>query len=206
MNTTSLEPDHRLRLAVIVGSTRPGRRSRLVADWAHEAGRSHLDDRATIDLIDLADFDLPLLDEPQPAAMGSYSHDHTLRWAQTVEHYDGFIFVVPEYNHSFPAAVKNAIDFLFAEWNNKAAGFVSFGLAGGVRAAEQLRPVLAEVNVATVRSQVALNLVDDFALPDMTAPGTLTPSEQQHRLLNRMLDELVDWSAALRTIGHRTRS
>ncbi|TDP96501.1 NADPH-dependent FMN reductase [Labedaea rhizosphaerae] len=189
-----------LRLAVITGSTRPGRRATQVAEWVRERAAAHLRERAEVVVLDLADLDLPLLDEPLPAAIGDYRNPHTKNWARLVGSCDGFVFVTPEYNHSMPAALKNAIDFLFAEWNDKAAGFVSYGLNGGTRAVEHLRLTLAEVKVACVRSQVSLGLFTDFDLSDMAEPGTLTPAAHHDDILRRMLDELVDWSTALRPL------
>ncbi|MYW91782.1 NAD(P)H-dependent oxidoreductase [Amycolatopsis rubida] len=141
--------------------------------------------------------DPPFLDEPMPAAIGGYRNDHTQRWARLA---DGFVFVTPEYNHSLPAALKNAIDFLFSEWAGKAAGFVSYGTNGGTRAVEHLRLTLAEVKGACVRSPVALGLFTDFAIPDLAEPGTFTPAEHHEGILTRMLGELADWSTALRTL------
>lgn len=184
-------------IAVIVGSTRPGRRARLVADWVHENAEKHLLGRAKVEIVDLAEYDLPLLDEAVPAAIGTYANSHTLRWAERIAAYDGFVFVTPEYNHSPPAALKNAIDFLFSEWSDKAAGFVSYGLNGGVRAVEQLRLTLAEVKIACVRSQVALSLFTDFDVQDIQQPGRLTPASHHDEILERMLDEVVDWTVAL---------
>lgn len=195
-NATSLP----LRLAVLVGSTRPGRRGRFVADWVLGQARDHLAGRAEVDLIDLADVDLPLLDEPVPAAIGAYANAHTRRWAEIVAGYDGFLVVTPEYNHSMPAALKNAVDYLFAEWNDKAVGFVGYGLHGGVRAVEHLRLVFAEVKAACVRSQVALGLFTDFDLPDISEPGELTPADHHGPTLYRLLDEVVEWSGALRRL------
>jgi NAD(P)H-dependent FMN reductase len=108
------------------------------------------------------DHDLPLLDEPVPPSMGQYSKDHTKRWAAKIASFDAFVFVVPEYNHGISGALKNAIDFLFAEWNNKAAGFVSYGSAYGVRAVEHLRGVCGEIKIADVRAHVMLSLFTDF--------------------------------------------
>ncbi|MEO3797427.1 NAD(P)H-dependent oxidoreductase [Nonomuraea sp. B10E15] len=187
------------RIAIIVGSTRPGRRAMAVAQWVHESAQRH-DAGATFDILDVADFGLPLLDETNAAIFGSYEHPHTVRWATAIDSHDGFVFVTPEYNHSFPAALKNAIDFLFREWNDKAAAIVSYGLQQGVRAAEQLRLVLAEVKVATVRSQTALSVVTDFAGEDSPAPGSVSPSPHQQEALTRMLDEVVAWSGALRSL------
>lgn len=175
-----------MRIAVIVGSTRPGRRSEAVAQWVLNVSNARTD--ATFELIDLAEVNLPFLDEPVPALFGEYANEHTRRWASLIASYDGFVFITPEYNHSFPAVLKNALDYLYAEWNNKAAGFVSLGGGGGLRAVEQLRLVLAELQVATVRTQVAL------------AGGALQEGLPHHDELNAMLDELVAWSSALRSV------
>lgn len=187
-----------IRIAVVVGSTRPGRRGDQVARWVCDTAAARPDSEYV--LVDLAEVDLPLLNEPMPAAIGSYRHEHTRRWAETVAGFDGFIFVTPEYNHAMPAALKNAIDYLFAEWNDKAAGFVSYGLGGGVRAVEQLRLTLAEVKVACVRSQVALSLFSDFAINDMAEPGIFRPADHHGPILERMLDEVVAWAGALRSL------
>lgn len=192
-----------VRLAIVVGSTRPGRRGPQVASWVRQAAAAHLRERATVEIVDLAQFGLPMLDEPLPAAIGDYRNTHTIEWAATVSGFDGFIFVTPEYNHSMPAALKNAIDFLFAEWNDKAAGFVSYGLNGGTRAVEHLRLTLAEVKVATVRAQVALGLFTDFDVPDMAEPGTFAPADHHGDVMNRMFDEIVDWAHALRPLRER---
>jgi NAD(P)H-dependent FMN reductase len=187
------------RIAIIVGSTRPRRRAGLVAGWVAEAaGRLQPGGGDTIfEVVDLAGFALPLLDEPAPAAIGEYANAHTREWARTIAGYDGFVFVTPEYNHSVPAALKNAIDYLFAEWNDKAAGFVSYGLHGGTRAVEHLRLALAEVKIACVRTQVALSLFADFDITDMTQPGTLAPGPHQEPTVARMLGEVVAWAQAL---------
>ena len=189
------------RIAVLVGSTRPGRRGMTVADWVVRAAAEHAAvaaGEAGIDVIDLVDHALPLLDEPVPALAADYRHEHTRNWAEVIDSYDGFVFVTPEYNHSFPAALKNAIDYLYAEWNNKAAGFVSYGAHGGIRAVEQLRPVLAEVKVATVRTQVFLSMDADLEL--FTDPGAWTASPSQVKNLGTMLDELIAWSVALKPL------
>src|SRR5258708_36159926 len=149
-----------LKVGIITGSTRPGRKSLDIAKWALETARTRTD--AEYELVDIRDFELPLLDEPAPPIMGNYQQPHTKRWAAKIASLDGFVFVTPEYNHGIPAALKNAIDFLFAEWNHKAAGFVSYGGASGARAVEHLRLVLAEVRVATVRAQMTLSMWADF--------------------------------------------
>lgn len=175
-----------MRIAVILGSTRPGRRSEAVARWVLDVANARTD--ATFSLVDLAEVNLPLLDEPLAAIYGEYAHAHTREWSALINSFDGFVFVTPEYNHSFPAVLKNAIDYLFAEWSDKAAGFVSVGAEGGHRAVEQLRLVLAELKVATVRTQVAVGLAE------------LRGEFVQHERLNAMLDEVVAWAAALRSV------
>ncbi|MGO3328434.1 NADPH-dependent FMN reductase [Gordonia sp. (in: high G+C Gram-positive bacteria)] len=194
------------RIAVIVGSTRPNRRSRLVAEWAQAKAAATLGDRADIVLVDIADFALPLLDEPVAAAVGKYTHEHTRRWAHAIGEFDGFVFVTPEYNHSMPAALKNAIDYLYAEWNDKAAGFVSYGLDGGVRAVEALRLTLAEVKIACVRSSVALSLSGDFDLENVIEPGTVAPGPRADAVFDRMIDEVLAWSTALSALRTADRS
>jgi NAD(P)H-dependent FMN reductase len=183
-------------IGVILGSTRPARRVRLVGDWIAAAARTRADG-ATYELLDLADFDLPVLDEAAPAKYGAYARAHTLRWSAAVDACDGFVVVSPEYNHSFPGSLKNAIDYLAAEWENKAAGFVTYGVQGGIRAAEQLRVVFAELHVATVRDAVGLQMFSDFEVTDPLLPGTLTPGDHQESTLHVMLDQVVAWSEAL---------
>jgi NAD(P)H-dependent FMN reductase len=141
-----------LNIGIILGSTRPNRNGEAVARWVQNQVRERRD--ANYELIDIKDFNLPLLDEPIPPSQGKYSQPHTKRWAEKIGSLDAFIFVTPEYNHSTSGALKNAIDFLYREWNNKAAGFVSYGSAGGARAVECLRLIMAELQIADVRAQV----------------------------------------------------
>src|SRR5215211_8709814 len=149
-----------IRIAVILGSTRPGRNGEAVARWVFEIAQKRTD--AEFEFVDIKDFNLPLLDEPVPPSLGQYTKEHTKAWAAKIDSFDAYVFVTPEYNHGTSGALKNAIDFLYKEWNNKAAGFVSYGSIGGARAVEHLRLVLAEVQVATVRAQVMLSLMSDF--------------------------------------------
>lgn len=178
------------RIGIIAGSTRPGRKSEAVGRWALEKAATRSD--ATFELIDLDDHPLPLLDEPIPPSMGQYHHDHTRRWASVVASFDGFVFVTPEYNHSTSAVLKNALDYLFAEWNNKAVGFISYGSSGGVRAVEQLRCMAGELMMADVRVAVALPLATEF-----TDFRRFTPREQTGTTLHAMLDQVVAWTNAL---------
>ncbi|GAA4937466.1 NAD(P)H-dependent FMN reductase [Nonomuraea thailandensis] len=195
-----------IRIAIVVGSTRPHRRTAVTAAWVAEVAGHHpavAASEAAFEVVDLAGFGLGVLDEPAPALFGDYRHPHTNRWARTVASFDGFVFVTPEYNHSAPAALKNAIDFLFAEWNNKAAGFVSHGVHGGVRAVEHLRQVMTEVQVANVRTQVALSAFTDFEITDPAEPGVIAPGPHQEPTLVELLDEVIAWSGALRTLRHQ---
>ncbi|HYG55887.1 MAG TPA: NAD(P)H-dependent oxidoreductase [Burkholderiales bacterium] len=182
-----------LKIAIILGSTRPGRNGEAVARWAHSIATKRKD--AQFDLVDIARFDLPLLDEPVPPSRGQYSKPHTKAWAACIAGYDGFVFVTPEYNHGTSAALKNALDYLYAEWNNKAAGFVAYGSAGGTRAVEQLRLVMAELQIADVRAQVALSLFTDFE--NFSA---FKPAAYQEQSMNAMLDQLVAWASAMRAL------
>jgi NAD(P)H-dependent FMN reductase len=182
-----------IRIGIILGSTRPGRNGEAVANWVHGVAAKRKD--AELELVDIQSFKLPLLDEPVPPSMGQYSKPHTRAWAAKIESFDGFVFVTPEYNHGTSGALKNAIDYLYREWNNKAAGFVSYGSAGGARAVEQLRLVMAELQIATVRAQVLLSLATDFE-----SFRVFRPAATHEKALHAMLDQLVAWSEALKAL------
>jgi NAD(P)H-dependent FMN reductase len=185
------------KIQVITGSTRPGRLNKQVADWIY--GIASQRDDIEVELVDIADYNLPLLDEPVPPSLGQYSKDHTKKWAAKIAEADGFIFVAPEYNHGIPAALKNAIDFIYAEWNNKAAGFVSYGSAEGVRSVEHLRGVMGEIQVADVRAQVMLNLGTDFE-----NYSVLKANDSHASVANTMLDQLTAWAGALKSVRLET--
>ncbi|GIF50685.1 NAD(P)H-dependent FMN reductase [Asanoa ferruginea] len=178
------------KIGIILGSTRPGRNGEAVAKWVYELAKQRTD--AEFELVDLLDYKLPHLDEIVPPSMGQYTQPHTLEWAQKIASFDGFVMVTPEYNHSTSGALKNAIDFLFAEWNNKAVGFVSYGSVGGARAVEHLRLISAELKMADVRSQVMLTLHHDFENFSVFKPGA-----HQEDALHTTLDQVVEWSRAL---------
>lgn len=182
-----------IKIAIIIGSTRPFRNAEPVARWVHQIVSRRND--AIVELVDLKDFDLPLLDEPAPAAMGQYSQPHTRAWAATIAPFDAYIFVTPEYNHAPSAALKNAIDYLYYEWNNKAVGFVSYGVSGGRLAVEQLRLIMSELQVADVQAQVSLSFATDFE-----NYNTPKPPPHQETSLNSMLDQVVAWGRVLKTL------
>ena len=179
-----------LKIAIILGSTRPGRNGEAVAKWVLEQASSRT--AADYRLVDLADFPLPHFDEPMSPAYGPSTKDDVQIWAETIAAYDGFVFVTPEYNHSTSAVLKNAIDYLYAEWNNKAVGFVSYGGAGGARAVEHLRLVAGELQMADVRQQVVLSLMTEFENFSVFKPG-----DYNLPALNTLLDQVVAWSTAL---------
>lgn len=181
------------KVAIIIGSTRPGRKAEVVANWVYDLAVKRGD--AEYELVDIADYQLPHLDEPVPPAFGQYTKDHTREWSATIDSFDAYVFVTPEYNHSTSGALKNAIDFLYKEWNNKAAGFVSYGSAGGTRAVEHLRLVMGELQVADVRAQVSFSLFTDFV--NFTE---FTPGGHHEASLGTMLDQLVSWGTALKAV------
>ncbi|MFE4415233.1 NADPH-dependent FMN reductase [Streptomyces sp. NPDC056821] len=178
------------KIGIILGSTRPGRNGEAVAHWVYEQAAQRTD--AEFELVDLADFKLPLLDEVYPPSMGQYDQPHTQDWAQKIASFDGFVIVTPEYNRSVPGALKNAIDFLYAEWTNKAVGFVSYGATGGTRAVEHLRLIAGELQMADVRTQVALSLFNDFE-----NFSDFKPLDMQRATLTTTLDQVISWTNAL---------
>jgi NAD(P)H-dependent FMN reductase len=167
-----------------------------VAKWVNEIAQKRAD--AEFELVDIKDYNLPLLDEPIPPSLGQYSNEHTKTWAAKIASFDAFVFVTPEYNHGTSGALKNAIDFLFKEWNNKAAGFVGYGSAGGVRAVESLRLVMGEIMVADVRAQVQLSLFTDFE-----NFSTFKPAARQEQSVNDMLGQVIAWGGALKTLREK---
>ncbi|RZI40505.1 NADPH-dependent oxidoreductase [Herbaspirillum sp. HC18] len=182
-----------IKLAIIIGSTRPGRKALDVGRWVFEIARLRND--AEVEIVDVMDYNLPLLDEPIPPSMGQYSNDHTKAWAAKIGTFDAFVFVTPEYNHGTSAALKNAIDYLYKEWNNKAAGFVSYGSIGGARAVEHLRLVMGELMVADVRAQVMLSLFTDFE-----NFATFKPAQHHEKSVTAMLDQVINWGTALQSV------
>lgn len=187
-----------LKIAIVTGSTRPGRSNEAVAKWVHRTATQRKD--AEFELVDIASYNLPLLDEPMPPLFAQYSHDHTKAWSDKIASFDAYLFVTPEYNHSTSGALKNAIDYLNREWNNKAAGFVSYGgNGGGVRAVEHLRLIMSEVMVATVRAQSLLSLYTDFE-----NFKTFKPGPQKEKELHAMIDQVVAWGSALKTLRAET--
>ncbi|MEW2180893.1 NAD(P)H-dependent oxidoreductase [Streptomyces sp. NPDC005406] len=188
------------RIGIVIGSTRQGRIGPQVAGWVHEVSARRSD--AEFELVDLAEFRLPLFDQVVPPAMGGTGGPGAQAWVRTVESLDGFVFVTPEYNNQLPAALKNAIDFVHTGWADKAAGIVAYGAAGGTGSAAQLRQLCGLLGLADVPAQVSLHLATDFE--DFRV---FAPSAPRARSLEELLDGVVGWTAALAPLrGDRTAS
>lgn len=172
-------------MQVIIGSTRPGRVGKPVGDWVTGIAREH--DGFDVRVTDLAELDLPMMDEAKHPRFKDYEHDHTHAWSATIEAADAFVFVVPEYNHGLTAPVKNAVDYLHNEWRHKPVGVVSYGgVAAGTRAVEQLIQVLSPLGVPVLPQQVNIPFVFQFV-----KDGRLEPNEIMTGSAKTMLDELA---------------
>ncbi|SHN34730.1 NADPH-dependent FMN reductase [Cryptosporangium aurantiacum] len=183
------------RLQIIVASTRPGRVGLPIGQWVEAVAEKHggFDE---IDLSDLGAIDLPLMDEPHHPRLRQYTQQHTKDWAARVDAADAFVFVLAEYNHSYTAGVKNAIDYLNSEWGYKPAGLVTYGgVSGGLRAGQALKPVLQLLKVVPLAEQVTIPFVQQF-LTD----GAFVPNELIETSATTMLDELGRWAQALHTL------
>lgn len=182
-------------IKVIVGSTRPNRFGPTPAHWL--MGLTKEFDGARFELVDLADVNLPLLDEPIPAKENKYSKDHTKKWASIVGAADGFVFVVPEYNHSVSAATKNAFDYLYQEWNYKPIAFVGYGAdAGGARSIEHLRLTASYLHMYDLSDQVVM----PFYWDQIDKEGNFTPTERQVFGAKSVLKQIVFWAEQLKPI------
>ncbi|GAA2215358.1 NAD(P)H-dependent oxidoreductase [Nonomuraea monospora] len=180
-----------LKVGIILGSTRPGRTGEVVAQWVRDLAVKRGD--AEYEIVDLLDYDLGNLDEPEHPSTGNYRHEHTRRWSAKIASLDAFVIVTPEYNNSYPGALKNALDFLYTEWTNKAAGFVGYGVDGAPRAISHLRHVLGLLSVATVSNQVGLSIHTDFV-------DGFNPADFHEDRLNAVLDQVNTWGSALRPL------
>lgn len=182
------------KLMIIVGSVREGRIALPIAEWARNAAVA--DGRFEVDFADLKDIALPLMDEPNHPKMRKYTKPHTIEWSKRVDAADAFLFVFPEYNHSYSPAIKNALDYLSAEWDRKPVGFVNWGgNSGGTRAQAALRPVVANLGMVMTHGNIEINF-PHTQLED----GVFTPNEQQSTVLQLQLDEALKLDAALRPL------
>jgi NAD(P)H-dependent FMN reductase len=181
------------RIAVIVGSTRPARICANIATWAMMAAQQS--SPLHYELLDLAEVNLPFLDEPLKAALNQYEHEHTRAWSRLVSSYDGFFFVFPQYNWGYPAPLKNALDFLYLEWQGKPASFLTYGTRGGSKAAEQFATVLQGLHMRILDDHVQAVITDDdvdenWQLKDVNA--TLDPNLPQLRKIDAQLVEALE--------------
>jgi NAD(P)H-dependent FMN reductase len=182
-------------LQIIVGSTRPGRRGLAVATWFHDLAVRHAG--FDVELVDLAEVGLPLLDEPRPPQRGEYVHEHTRRWSETVRAGDAYMFVVPEYNHSYGAATKNALDYLAKEWAGKPVSFVGYGgVAAGARAIQALVPVVSALGMVPLAHSVNIPFIRHAITPD----GRFEPAPGLDENATGVIDELLRLTTALSAV------
>jgi NAD(P)H-dependent FMN reductase len=183
------------RLTIIIGSTRPGRAGLPIATWFADRARSH--GGFDVDVVDLAEVDLPMLDEPHHPRLRQYVHQHTKDWSATVDAGDAFVIVTPEYNYGYPAPLKNAIDYLHTEWCDKPVGFVSYGgVSAGTRAVQQIKQVVTTLKMLPVTEAVSIPFHPQFIDED----GRVQANEIMEQAADMMLNELVRVEGALRPL------
>jgi NAD(P)H-dependent FMN reductase len=178
-------------LKIIIGSTRPGRNGAIVGDWFRDVAVKH--DKFTVDLVDLAVVNLPMLDEPENPRHGRYVHEHTRQWSRTVSAGDAFVLVTPEYNHGYNAPTKNALDYLHDEWRHKPIGFVSYGgIAAGTRSVQMLVQVVTSLGMIPAGKAVNIPLIARL----VNEENGFAPGRNLEGSAVTMLDELCRW------VGH----
>ena len=183
------------KLMIIVGSVREGRVGLPIAEWVNQVALA--DGRFDIDFADLKEIALPLMDEPNHPRMQQYTQPHTIEWANRVAAADAFIFVFPEYNHSYSPAIKNALDYLNSEWNRKPVGFVNWGgNSGGTRAQVALKPVVDALGMVQTKGHIEIN----FPWAQLSDNGEFQPNEQQSDVLKAQLDEILKLGEALKPL------
>lgn len=188
-----------MQLHTIICSTRPGRIGPSVARWFNEYANDH--GRFDSKLVDLADFNLPLYDEPNHPRLEKYQHDHTKAWSRSVASADAYVFVIPEYNYCPPPAFTNALDYVYNEWNYKPCGFVSYGgVSGGLRSAQLAKQLVTTLKMMPIMEGVMVQM--PWASTDESEK--FIPSDHHVSSSKTMLDELAKWAKALRTIRAET--
>lgn len=186
------------KLMIVVGSVRQGRIGLPIAEWLRREAEA--DGRFEVDFVDLAELALPLMDEPNHPRLGRYTHDHTIAWSRRVDAADAFLFAFPEYNHSYSPAIKNALDYLHAEWGRKPVGFANWGgHSAGTRAQAALRPVVAVLGMVPTRANVEINHPRE-QLSSGPDGDVFEPDEHQRGVVRAQLDELAALDAALRPL------
>ena len=183
------------KLHIIVASTRPGRVGLAVAQWFHAAAKEH--GRFDPALIDLAEVNLPMFNEPLHPALQQYEHEHTKRWSASVNSADAFVFVTPEYNYGPPPPLVNALNYLVKEWQYKPAGFVSYGgISGGLRSVQMTKQMFSTLKMVPIAEAVVVPMVQQH----MSMGPTFTPNDVHKGAATVMLDEIFRWSGALKTL------
>lgn len=190
------------KISIITASTRPARFGAQVSSWIYSVLASHASEfgDTELDLIDLAEVDLPFFDEDIPPGFDQYRNAHTLAWAERIAAADGFVWVSPEYNHSYNAALKNAIDYLYKEWNHKPLAFVCYGgHAGGTRAVEHLRSIAGELKMYDIREMVLL----PFAWNQLDQDGNFVAKEQQSESAQKLARQIIFWTREMKASRER---
>ncbi len=181
-----------MKLKIIIASTRPGRKGPILGTWITDIARKH--GVYDVEVLDLAEINLPFIDEPNHPRFQKYEHEHTKAWSKTINEADAFIFVTPEYNFGYPATLKNALDFLYNEWTYKPVGFVSYGgVAAGTRAVQMLKQVVTAQKMMPVAESVNVPFFTRF----INDADQFVPEEGLEKSAYGMLDELVLWTKAL---------
>lgn len=189
-----------VKIQIILGSTREGRAGAKVGQWVKKLAEARPDFAS--EYVDLKDWGLPFLTDPMPPSMGKYASELTQKWSKKISEADGYIFITPEYNHGYSPVLKNALDHIYKEWNNKPAAFVSYGGgAGGARAVEQLREVAIELQMAPIREQVAIPAIWEA----FDESGALKDATRHEKKAEAMFDQLVWWAKALKAAREKDK-
>ncbi len=181
------------QLKIIIASTRPGRKGAAIASWIEKIARKHNDFEVT--MLDLLEINLPFFNEPNHPRLQKYEHEHTKRWSETITHADAFIFVTPEYNYSFNAPLKNAIDYLFVEWGYKPVAFVSYGgIAAGTRAVQMLKQVVTTLKMVPLTESVNIPFFTKYIDDQERFNG----DDSLQKSTDGMINELAKWTAVMK--------
>lgn len=182
-----------MKIALISGSVREGRKSALVTRWVEDAAAALGRDDVTFEVVPLADYPLPSYEDVPPAMLKEHSTEAARAWSAKIAEFDAYVLITPEYNHGVPGALKNATDFLSGEWRGKTIAFVSYGADGGVRAVEQWRQIVANFDLIDIRATVSLGMFTDFDDSGI-APLERRASEIENTL-NSLISTTQRWNA-----------
>lgn len=181
------------KLKIIIGSTRPSRKGPIVANWFSELAKQY--SNFEVELLDLKEIDLPLMDEPNHPMMQKYTKEHTKKWSKTIDEADAFVFITPEYNYGRPATLKNAMDYLFNEWQEKPVGFVSYGgVSGGTRAVQELKSPTTTLGMMPLPQAVNIPFFAQF----INENDVFEANEPLEKSANVMMNKLENWTKALK--------